>query len=256
MRITAKRAELWVGAVAAAVLVFSLIPVWSADFFPNQDGPAHVWMISSWAWAGDESSVVAEFASQNLTLAPNWTGTILLWLFTLAVGPEAGLATLVTVLVVGFVLAAWYALGSIDRGGRFLIVLAIPIAYHWYLYRGSLNFAAGVVLLLAILGFWLRVATRPSNRDFVVLSGLLLLTYLSHPIPLLVAVGTLAVLQICLARSAEVPAWRSQTLDLVLAATPSVLLTALFTVQRLGSGATRLWSLWTLRNGLGFSASA
>ena len=172
-----------------------VVTLWTVDYLPIQDGPAHVWVASAWSWLGEENASVSSFLTKNWTVAPNWTGTVLLWALTRFLVPEVAQAALVTLVVVGFVAAMWFAMGAFDKRGRSLAIFAVPFAAHWYLYRGSFNFALGVALFVATIGFWLRVGSEPSRGHFLVLSGLFLLTYFSHPIPFLAALVVLGMLQ-------------------------------------------------------------
>jgi len=190
-RTNALRAFAWLAAVGGVAV--SVGAMWTVDYLPIQDGPAHVWLTEAWRTL-PEQATLQSFASENLTLAPNWTATLLLRLLTGWLSPETAQTALVSLLVFSFVLAMAYALSPMGKGGGLLTVLGAVLSLHWYLYRGSFNYCLGVVAFAVTIGFWLRQASRPSGLSAATLSVLLVLTYLSHPVPFIAAVVVVAIL--------------------------------------------------------------
>lgn len=169
-------------------LAAAIAAMWTVEYLPLQDGPAHVGIVDAWAaYDGSEGQIYRQYMAENSHLAPNWSATIILRGLVVSLEPASAHTLLTSLIVIGTAVAAWYALGAAHAPGRSLAVLSVPLATNWYVFRGSFNFSLGIAVLLVIVGYWIRHGEDPTPRDGAVLALLLLLAYFSHPIPLLAA---------------------------------------------------------------------
>ncbi len=237
------------GVVAFGVaLTFSIASVWSVEYFPTQDGPAHVELARVWAELGTaDAGRYADFFEIDAQPAPYWTANLVLRGLVDVFDAVTLHKIMVTLLIVGFAGAAWYAMGAIRRSGTTLAVLAVPLATGWYLHKGFFNFVAGVCLLLVVVGFYLRNGRSMTPAKTIWLGLLLVATYFSHLVPLVAAWLVLGVLSLALATSR--PAGERSLLGrvwqtgrhVVAAAVPSALLVVGYLTASSGLGV--VWAL-------------
>ena len=169
---------------------FCCFPIWTVEFYVNQDGSAHLYN----AYLIDEllknNSSFKELFSLNYFFIPNQTGHWLIAFFLLIFSPAAVTKIIVTFTFAAFVAAVgWLRLQV--AGARNLatsLLLGAVLGFNWMWFLGFYNFAVGVILFAFTLGLFWRWRDRLDFRRGVILSGLLILTFLSH----LISFGMLA----------------------------------------------------------------
>jgi len=148
---------------------------------------------------------------------------------------DAGLAlkVLVCALLIGFAMAARSLVVAAGAPAPWAVLL-LPFAWHRPLAMGFLDFCAAVVLMMATVACVLRWSQRPHRLPVWKLGALLLLTWATHLVPWLVALGVCVavVLARALSRraSGERPMLGSDLIRVTVAAAPSALLTAIFVI--------------------------
>ncbi len=91
---------------------------------------------------------------------------------------------MLSIFLVGFVLAMRWAMSAVRPGGGWLAIAAFPMAANFYFYEGLYSFYLGIIVYLFVIGFWFRERRRPTRLKTALLSGLLVLLYFSHPMAL------------------------------------------------------------------------
>ena len=71
--------------------------------------------------------------------------------------------------VLAFLGAAYYSIIGVSRSNRFLVLLALPVAFNYFVFLGFYNFIFGLPLFLLFLGVALRtgLGTQIRNTDGV-----------------------------------------------------------------------------------------
>ena len=182
--------RLWQWA-ALALLLLEIAPIWSLDYFPSQDGPSHL----------HNAAVIAEYGSQPaygdyylltpLTPAGNLLTQFLLAGFLKLVGFGAAEKVLLTCYFVLFFAAFRYLLLAIAPEAGDLTVLAGVLAPNRFLFMGFWNFCFSLVLLMAILGWYVHRRRREVPWTAAALCGWTLvgvLLYLTHSVALIVCI--------------------------------------------------------------------
>jgi hypothetical protein len=177
----------------AALLVASVVPVWSVRAFLTQDGPSHVYNAFMLAHAAEEP-FTSVFALDS-HIGTNWSGQVIVGAlasrFAAPVAEKVFASACLVLMPIGFrCLLARVA----PRAPRELSWTAFPLAAHHMLYLGFWNFTLGFALYsFALAAFW-RFRGRPGLRRGAWFAVLLLALHLTHPVPLAHLLATAAVL--------------------------------------------------------------
>jgi hypothetical protein len=167
--------------------------------------------------------------------APNLLPEVLLGLVMLVVDPPTAEKLLQLAYVVALPLGLLYAARSVNRGGAWVALLAIPLTFTFAFQFGFYDFSLGVAAFLVAAGYAWREREAPGWHAGIVFGLLSLLVYLTHLVPFVELVVFLAVL----GASRVLSSWRArgsqaafgtarELLPLVAGAAPSVALAAIF----------------------------
>lgn len=202
--------------------------------FHSQDGPSHMFAATALGHLlGGEPGAVGAVYEANLRSEPNWITYPVLAAGLRVASPAVAELALVSLLVAGMAAGLWYAVTAAGRRAAPLAVAGLPIAVGWSVHTGLYNFTASVALLLAVVGYHLRVTDRLDVRRACRLGALLVALYSSHPLSVVVAYVTVGVIWAATtgADVRRLGSWRParrRTGLLLIALTPSALLMARF----------------------------
>jgi hypothetical protein len=184
----------WSGLLLAAGLAAQLAPVLLLPVVLTQDGPAHL----DGAWVllhhGDQDAVGAALRANfaiDLSPVPNMLTTLLLAGLLSVVGADTAEKVVLAGFVVLLVAGLRYALRGVDPRAGWLAVAALPMAGGQLVAYGFYNFCWGVALALFVIGLALRRREGWAAGSLVGAGLLLTLTWSTHLLPWVVAVGVL-----------------------------------------------------------------
>jgi hypothetical protein len=235
-----------------ALTLLPLVAVWSADYFPSQDGPAHVEIAEVLKeLLRPERSVFDDYFALVRFPEPNWLIYPPLMLLLDAFTPAVAEKLLVSGYLVLFPLALRYAVRGVRAAGAHVAFLGLPLTLNYPLHMGFFNFSYGCAVFFLAVGYHRRSTVPLTARRTCGLALLLVLAYLIHPVPL-----AMALLAIAAATIEDLGvAWRRDRADRrrlatiatrpLLAALPALLLLFAF-LERQGVGRTPHLSLVTL----------
>ena len=177
----------------AITLLAHLVWMWAGQFHA-QDGPPHLFAAITWRrLLNGEAGILADVFTVNLDPDPNWiTYPVLSTLLRANPIRHAELGV-VTLLVVGSAAALYYAMTARGRASAPIAIAGLVTAVGWSLHTGLYNFTASVALLLVIVGYFIRIDGRLNVWRALLLMGLTLLLYFSHPLSLISTYFTVGV---------------------------------------------------------------
>lgn len=181
----------WLYGVATAI---ALIPIWSVHYLPTQDGPSHLY--NSWLLREliRGSNAAIEHAYRiDWRPHPNWLTSAVLALLMTIVPPLIAEKLFVSGIVVVFAVGIWKFSGEEGRPYAFL---ALPFAYNLMFQSGFYNFCAGLGLYFLTVAVWWERRARTDVRTIALVATLLLVGYFTHPLPTLLAMGSIGLLGI------------------------------------------------------------
>ena len=184
------------------ILIFSLIilhilPLWIFKYFPTQDGPAHVY--NSYvlrAFHNEESTLLREYYTLNLTLFPNWISHVLMSVLMYVFPPLIAEKIVLSAIISLFPLSLFYFLNAIHKGKNLYGFLGFMFSDHYLLHMGFYSFAFSVPLCFFALGYFMKHKEDMSLNKIGILNLLCILTYFSHIISYLLLMLSLTILSI------------------------------------------------------------
>lgn len=187
----------WIYAVVAILTALHLAPVWAFDFFPSQDGPAHVHNAAViLEYRHPDRTVYRDYYELNLRPVPNLLGHLALAAAMTVAPPRVAEKILVSAILLLTLGAMLYVFHVLRPGPSFAWLLPFPLLFHYPLHMGFYNFSLGLPIALFAIGCVLSARGRFGPGQTVLLTGLLLVLYLAHIVAwvfALIACGIIAV---------------------------------------------------------------
>lgn len=181
--------------LVGVLIAVHLIPIWTFQYFPTQDGPSHLETAYILLNYFDPQSSYRLFYDLTIEAVPNWIGHFIMLLSMFVLPPLMAQQFFLTVYVVVFILSIGYFLKSVGRDKIFFILFAFPLIYHSLLQLGFYNYSFGFPVTFFVVGYWYRRKDRWNEREFLMVTGfLLILLYFCHMVPYVVALCALVIL--------------------------------------------------------------
>ncbi len=173
-------------------------PVWSVEYFVQQDGPAHVYNAHLMTLLLGGNAEAASLLSFNSFSIPNASGHWLLAGLLLLVTPFVATKIVATLIFGGFVAAAgWLRYLTVGSDGvKTSMLIGAALGFNWLWLVGTYNFCIGVVIFAAGIGLYWSWRGEFSLRRAFMLALLLLAAYFSHLIAFAVLAGSVLVIAV------------------------------------------------------------
>jgi hypothetical protein len=168
-----------------ALLGIAALPALLFEYFPSQDGPAH--LANATVIADSSVPIFAAYLDVGTGQGTNVLADLGLAALISFLAPSLAEKVMAVLLLAGLPVAARFCLRQLDPGSTWLAILTIPLGAGLFVYYGFFNFLLGVVLSLIAFGYWLRRLRGGRARavDWIVFAGLTAAVFISHPMPLL-----------------------------------------------------------------------
>lgn len=175
------------------LIAFCCFPIWSVEFFINQDGSPHLYNAYLMIELINRNPFFSEIYAFNSIPVPNQSGHWLLAFLLLFFSPAICTKIIVTFIFAGFVSSVgwlrWQAARFNDI--KTSLLLGAVFAFNWLWFLGFYNFLIGAALFAFTTGLYLRWRNNFNISRCLALSLLILLAFFSHLIPFAMLVGTL-----------------------------------------------------------------
>ena len=225
------------------LILAHLIPLWAFQYFPSQDGPAHLEnanIVFDFFHPG--RSIFREYYLLNKNLEPTWLGHFILaslmYVMPIFIVEKIFLSGYVILLP----LSIRYALRAIRPDSGFLTFLMFPFIYNYPLHMGFYSFSYSLAVFFFLMGYWMRNHEQFTLRKMVRLAFLSLLLYFCHIVSLVMAYVGITLLALWLILSdltQDKPGprfdfqvlWKAfgrRVIPLVLAFLPTIILVVMF----------------------------
>lgn len=216
------------------LVVLQLVPGWVVTHVPTSDGPAHLYN----AWVMRElisgsHDAVTRYWRVDWHPNPNWITHASLALLMSIVPPAIAEKVLFSAIVVLFLGGAWMLAGAVDARGRPFAFLAFPLLFNELLLFGFYNFVIGAALAMMVIAIWWKQRDAPTPRSITAIALLLIACYFAHPMPLVVAIGSIGVMWLFTLRGRPLRQHAKHWIAIV----PVIPLMIRFVLQRGGGGA-------------------
>ena len=179
------------------LIILHILPLWIFKYFPTQDGPAHVY--NSYilrAFHDEESTLLREYYSLNLTLFPNWISHVCMSLLMYVFPPLIAEKIVLSAIISLFPLSLFYFLDSVNKGKSLYGFLGFLFSDHYLLHMGFYSFAFSVPLFFFAVGYFMKHKEDMKFSRIGILNLLCILTYFSHLLSYILLMLSLTLLSI------------------------------------------------------------
>ena len=182
-----------------ALILIHLIPIWIFDYFPSQDGPAHIenaGVIRD--YQNPERSILRTYYTFNKNFTPTWLGHLILVGLMYIVPAVVAEKIFLTLYVILFPISVRYALSAMRSDNSFLAYMSFPFIYNYTLHLGFYSFCLSLSLFFFMVGYWLKNRDHFNLQKILILTCLSMLLYFFHVVSLAMAYLGIAIFTIWL----------------------------------------------------------
>lgn len=164
------------------LILTTCLPIWSVDYFINQDGSAHLYTASLMLELLKGNPLTSEFYTFNSIAVPNSSGHWLMVLLLNFFEPFTVTKLVQTITFAGFVASVgWLRWQTVGRDGLITsFLIGAVFAFNWLWFMGFYNFILGVAFFIFTLGLYYRWRENLNFFRTFILAILLLIVYWSH----------------------------------------------------------------------------
>ncbi len=183
------------GLIFFIVAVINLFPLFSRQFFPFMDAPAHLYnakLINQMVFGHNE--FLREYFAFNPVIVPNWMSHIIM--SPLHGFFEPGNVEKIYLISYFFLFpyALRYCVMGMNRENKYIAYLGFPLAYNTLAMYSFFNFSYGLVFFLLCVGYFYRhhAFGKATWKHYLGLFILLLCVYLCHLVVLMITLLCMA----------------------------------------------------------------
>ena len=186
----------WEDRIFLLLVLLYLLPIWSIQFFPSQDGPSHVYnaLIVKEYFNTNEYPLFQKYYDLNAKPMPNWFGHMIMAILMFIVDPLIAEKFLLTGYVLLFLLSGRYLLISVNPTKKWLALTFFPFVYNYLLNMGFYNFSYSVGFFLLAVGYWWNHHQNLRPKHATILNLIMVCCYFSHMVSTVIALLSIAIL--------------------------------------------------------------
>jgi len=177
----------------AVLIVLSLIPLWSTEYFPSQNGPAYLSIIQIFKNLHNPAFNYTDYYELHPYVIPNLLFNVIIYIFSFIFPLLVAEKIALSVYVILWPISVFYFISRVDPSKTVLGFISFLYIYNWFLFRGYFNFCLALALFFFWFGYWYQHKNNLKIKNIVNLNILSLLLYLSHLYVFLLLFFTLAV---------------------------------------------------------------
>jgi len=168
------------------------VPIWVFEYFPTQDGPAHLYNALILKELAGPETRAHEFFELRLQALPNLTTQAILTALCWILHPLVAEKTFLTAHVLAFALAFRYVVSLANPGCGVAPILALVFVFNRCFWMGFYNYCLSMDVLFFGIGFYLSCREHLGAWQVAALALLGVLAFFTHLVGfLLLAMGLL-----------------------------------------------------------------
>ncbi|HVE57779.1 MAG TPA: hypothetical protein VNB22_13185 [Pyrinomonadaceae bacterium] len=178
------------------LVIFCCAPVWSVEYFINQDGSAHLYSSFLMLELLKDNPSIGELFAFNSISVPNSSGHWLMVLFLNFFSPFVVTKIIVTLTFAGFIASiGWLRAKTVGTEGlKTSLLIGAAIGFNWLWFVGFYNFLIGVCCFVFTMGLFFSWREKINPWRTLILSMLFLLAYFSHIVSFAILAGSVLML--------------------------------------------------------------
>ena len=189
-----------------------LLPIWSIQFFPTQDGPSHVYnsFILKEYFNTKQYPLLQQYYDLNLQPMPNWFGHIVIASLMFIVDPLIAEKIMLSGYVILFLYAGRFLIIGVGRSSflsdkspysfcsdistNSLPLLLFPFVYNYLLHMGFYNFSYSLGFCLLAVGYWWENHQKLGYKQAILFNLIMVCCYFSHMVSTVIALIAVSIL--------------------------------------------------------------
>jgi hypothetical protein len=167
-------------ALIGALLVASLVPVWTVEYFPSQNGP---WSLLIAQMLSEYSNPALNYSAYYETswhAIPHMLHTLVVYALSVAMPVVIAHKVAISLFIVLFPVSVFVFLEAIDPRKTVLGYASFLFVYNMPLLRGYHDYSIGLPLVLLTFAYWWRRRTHLDLKARLVIMAMTVLIYFSH----------------------------------------------------------------------------
>jgi len=179
----------------AALVALQLLFLWAFQYFPSQDGPAHIYNADIIReYHHPDGELIRGYFLLNQHIVPTWFGHLILAALMYIAPPLTAEKIFISIYVILLPISVRYALRAIHPDAGFLSILAFPFIFNYLLHMGFYSFSFSLPMAFFLVGYWLKYQEHLKANNIAIMAILSLLVYFTHIVTLVIAYFAIAIM--------------------------------------------------------------
>lgn len=217
-----------------AGLIIVCVPVFSVDYLITLDGPNHLYVSKTFYPLLAGNDFYRTYFEVNSNFTPNYLTVIVLGALQTIFSAVVSLKIFHLLHILLLLFGAYFWSNSQNKKNRSYPFLVLPFVYSYLFFSGFYNFILAVSISFFVLGLYDRFSRKKWKlKQYLVIGLLLFAVFSSHVIPFFFTGLYIFIHELLQWKKSN---WQKsnllQSLYLLLAASPGLILTFLFTGER------------------------
>ena len=158
----------------------SLVPIWSSQYFPSQNGPWHLLTIQMLHEYSNPAFNYADFYVRSFHAIPHLAHTVVVYLLAFVLPLLVAHKVAISLYALLLPASVFWFLATVNPSRIAFGYVAFLLIYNVPLFRGYHDYVLGIPLALLALTYWLRHRDSMTARHTVVTMLLIVCVYFSH----------------------------------------------------------------------------
>jgi hypothetical protein len=158
----------------------SLVPIWSSEYFPSQNGPWHLLTIQMLHEYSNPAFNYADFYVPSFHAIPHLAHTLTVYLLAFVLPLLVAHKVAISLYALLLPVSVFWFVATVNRRRVAFAYVSFLLIYNVPLFRGYHDYALGLPLAFLTLTYWLRHRDSMTASHTLVTMLLIVCVYLSH----------------------------------------------------------------------------
>ncbi len=160
--------------------ILNLIPIFLVKHYGALDAPLHLYQSNVIAELWKSNELFEQFYRFNPIIVGNLTSQFILGFFNFIFPAWIAEKILLSILILGLAFSFRYLILGINKKSSFISFLIFPFTYSTFFHLAYYNYVLGILVMLIVFGYWVRVENNLTVQKILVLLLLFTLLFLTH----------------------------------------------------------------------------
>jgi hypothetical protein len=158
----------------------SLVPIWSNEYFPTQNGPEYLLVVQMFKEYFNPAFNYSDYYDLNIRLIPNLSFNIIVYLLSFVFPLLVAYKISVSITIILLPLSVFYFIKSVDPKKLIFGFISFMYPYNFFQLKGYDCFCFSIPIFFFLFGYIIRHSNQLNIKNIILLSTLCFIVYLSH----------------------------------------------------------------------------